>query len=78
MATFIVEPTEPDPATLAITEVLYDPIAANENEIAAGFEDADFEFIEIRNLDSNQPVNLDGLRFTAGIEFNPFRISSRS
>ena len=69
-ATFIVEPTKPSPTSLAITEILYDPIAANENEIAAGFEDADFEFLEVRNLHNTQPVKLAGLRFTEGIEFS--------
>ena len=69
-ATFIVEPTKPSPTSLAITEILYDPIAANENEIAAGFEDADFEFLEVRNLHKTQPVKLAGLRFTEGIEFS--------
>ena len=68
-ATFIVEPAKPTSATLAITEILYQPIAATAQEKAAGFEAADFEFIEIRNLDKTRPIALSGLKFTSGIEF---------
>ncbi|MDE0820174.1 MAG: lamin tail domain-containing protein, partial [Opitutales bacterium] len=68
-ATFIVEPVKPTSATLAITEILYEPTFATAQEKADGFEAADFEFIELRNLDKTKPVNLAGLKFTSGVEF---------
>lgn len=43
---------------LVISEIMYNPP-----------EGADLEFIELRNISTTSPLTLDGLRFTAGINF---------
>ena len=54
---------------LAITEILYHPGPPSAAELAAGYLQAnDFEFIRLTNTGS-QPLNLTGLRFSAGIAF---------
>jgi hypothetical protein len=75
-AVFYVEPLA-GPGDLAVTEIHYHPYRADALEQAAGsalptprvFDDPDdFEFIEIQNI-SPGAVNLDGVRFTEGIDF---------
>ncbi len=68
-AVFIVGPADPTRTTLAITEILYQPALATLQEKAAGFVDSDFEFIELCNLSTEKALNLEGMKFTAGIEF---------
>ena len=59
----------PTAANLAITEIHYHPEPPSEAERAAGFLQAnDFEFIRLTNIGA-QPLNLTGLRFSAGIAF---------
>jgi len=54
---------------LAITELNYNPYQPTPDELLAGFRDKDdFEFVELRNT-SSEPVNLNGVEFTAGIDF---------
>lgn len=57
-------------ATLAISEVMYHPAAPTSTEIQAGFPDQDdFEFIEIFNLSETLTIDLTGLRFVNGIDY---------
>ena len=59
----------PTAANLTITEIHYHPEPANPAERAAGFLQAnDFEFIRVTNIGS-QPLNLTGMRFSAGIVY---------
>lgn len=57
-------------ATLVISELMYHPPAPTAAEAAAGFTDADaFEYISLRNI-GDAPLDLSGLRFSAGISFD--------
>lgn len=55
--------------SLMITEVMYHPTGAVATELANGWTDDDFEYIEVRNV-SALPVDLTDVRFTKGIDFN--------
>jgi hypothetical protein len=59
------------PGSVAITEINYNPSDPSAAELAinANFTADDFEFIELRNI-SNQPIELTGAKFTAGITFS--------
>ncbi len=55
---------------LVISEIMYHPAAPSDAEAAAGFTNQDdFEFLELHNV-SNGPVDLAGVRFTRGIDFD--------
>ncbi|MEZ5325570.1 MAG: lamin tail domain-containing protein [Verrucomicrobiales bacterium] len=66
-------PAEPDlvrlRADLVISEIMYDPASPSAAEMAAGFEAADFEFVELHNRGEGD-VDLASLRFTKGIDFD--------
>ena len=69
-ASFTVEAIPADSTNLAIVEMLYNPIGATTAEALAGFNDGDmFEFLRIQNT-GTQNVDLDRVRFTAGINFD--------
>ncbi len=53
---------------LVISEILYAPGPPNTAEQALGFAASDFEYIELRNT-SSEPLDLTGVRFTAGADF---------
>ena len=53
------------PPSLRITEVMYHPTPGPPG---SPFMDDDFEFLELRNV-GLEPIDLRGMRFTAGIEF---------
>ncbi len=56
---------------LRVTELHYHPAAPTAAEVGAGFVDQDeFEFIELRNTSEDTALDLDGVRFTAGIAFD--------
>ncbi|MEX2142608.1 MAG: lamin tail domain-containing protein [Pirellulales bacterium] len=59
------------PGSVAIAEINYNPANPSTAELAinANFVADDFEFIELRNI-SNQPIELTGTKFTAGITFS--------
>lgn len=57
-----------DLGSLVVSEVSYNPGAATAQEIA-GFGSDDFEWIEVKNV-SDAPVNMSGVRFTKGINFD--------
>ena len=54
---------------LRITEINYHPAAPTEAERAAGYEESDFEFIELQNT-GNTVLDMSQLRFTKGINFD--------
>ena len=54
---------------LVISEVMYHPLDVTENEAAQGFEESDFEYIELWNR-GNTIIDLANLRFTKGIDFD--------
>ena len=54
---------------LMITEVMYHPDDTTALERAAGFSEADFEFIELQNIGTNILILTD-LRFTKGVDFD--------
>ena len=56
-------------AHLRVTEVMYNPPPATLAEQAAGFTDQDFEYIELFNT-GTQPLNLSGVHFTTGLDFD--------
>jgi hypothetical protein len=66
-------PSEPDltsiRANLVISEIMYDPAAPSASELAAGFEAADFEWVELRHR-GDAAIDLAPLRFTKGIDFD--------
>ena len=51
---------------LRVTELMYHPDAVAGNTNVA----EEFEYIELTNISTNQSVNLSGVRFVAGIEFD--------
>lgn len=59
-----------DASQLAITEINFNPHPPTDAELAVdpGFNNDDFEFIEVKNL-GGHAVDLSGIRFTGGIEF---------
>ena len=55
---------------LVVSELMYNPGPASAAEIAAGHDDSeDFEFLELFNA-GNTTLNLEGVRFIEGIEFD--------
>ncbi len=69
-ATFLYESAPPTSGNLAISEILYQPAPLTPAEITAGLVDSEkLEFLELRNR-SHQSLNLAGLRFSNGIEFD--------
>ncbi len=55
--------------SLRVTELNYHPADATAAEVALGFsENSDFEFVELQNI-GPQTLDLTGVRFTDGIEF---------
>jgi hypothetical protein len=69
-ATYLLDTDAATSANLAITEIMYHPADPTPAEISAGFTDADdFEFVELMNI-SNRTIDLDGLYFYGGIDFD--------
>lgn len=62
---------------LAISEIMYAPVPASQEEIAKGYSDADFEYIELANL-AGTSLDLTHLRFTKGIEYDFAKASTKT
>lgn len=56
--------------TLMVTEVMYHPAAPSPAEAAAGFVEADFEFIELQNVSTSLTLDLTNVRLTKGVDFD--------
>lgn len=57
-------------SSIRMTEIMFNPAAPTESEVAAGFVDNDdFEFLEVQNTGQGT-VDLNGHEFTAGIDFH--------
>lgn len=54
---------------LVISELMYHPAPATEAELAAGFDESDFEFIELYNR-GDEALDLTNVRFTKGVDFD--------
>ena len=55
---------------LAVSEIMYHPADPSEDELAAGWFDAEvFEFIELINLSDEFSVDLGGIEFSEGIRY---------
>lgn len=54
--------------SLVISEIMYHPKPATSAELAAGFGDEDFEYLEIKNT-SAYSVDLSDVGFTTGVRF---------
>jgi hypothetical protein len=52
---------------LQLTEIMYNPPAASPDEVAAGFGNDDFEFLELTNT-GNEPLDLTNVRFVQGVD----------
>ncbi|MCP4846798.1 MAG: hypothetical protein GY899_02490 [Verrucomicrobiaceae bacterium] len=69
-ADFTVDTIPAGNANLAVVEMLYNPAGANDEEADSGFTDGDqFEFIQLKNI-GQQAIDLHGVRFTDGINFD--------
>lgn len=69
-ATFAPEAVPASAANLVIAELMYHPPHATSSELAAGYHNADdFEFARLQNIGPT-PIDLTGVRFTAGITFD--------
>lgn len=56
---------------LRIAGIQYNPAAASDSEKAAGFDNNDdFEYIVLRNTSADQTLDLTGVRFTEGVQFD--------
>ncbi len=56
------------PPDLRVTEVMFNPAPADVGAGEGSFDNDEFEFIEIQNT-GNTPIDLSGLQFTDGIDF---------
>jgi hypothetical protein len=56
--------------TLMVTEVMYHPAAPSPAEIAAGFVENDFEYLELQNVSSSLTLDLGSVRLTKGVDFD--------
>lgn len=56
-------------SSLVFSEIMFNPPAPSGDELTVSSENDDFEFIEVRNV-SNQTIDLTGVRFTKGIDFD--------
>ena len=54
---------------LRITELHYHPSPPTAGELANGWDDSDFEFVELQNIGASA-VDLTNVRFTKGIDFD--------
>lgn len=69
-ARFTIDSVPATSQNLAIAEILYNPIGANQSEVDAGFDDGDFfEFIRLENF-SQENIDLNSVRFTDGVIFD--------
>ncbi len=56
-------------AALVVSEINYNPAPVTQAEFDAGYSSDDFEWVEVKNI-SAQPVDMTGVRFTKGIDFD--------
>ena len=56
--------------TLMVTEIMYHPAAPGPADIADGFVESDFEFIELQNVSGSLTLDLSGVRLTKGVDFD--------
>lgn len=76
-ATFIVDALPADASNLVVSEINYRPGEPTQDEVAAGFANrSDFEFVELRNINPTRSIDLSGVSFTDGIQFD-FDLDSR-
>ncbi len=57
---------------LRVSEIMYNAIGANQQELAAdnSLAGEDFEYVELVNISATDTIDLSGVRFTNGIEFD--------
>ena len=55
---------------LRISEIHYNPADPSGSEIAAGYDNDDFEFIEIYNPSTTGAINLNGVQLADGVQYN--------
>ena len=65
---FLVGHLRPDRENLVVSELMYQPAPATDEEVLAGFKKSDFEYIELLNIGA-APIGLDDLFFIEGINF---------
>ncbi|MDG2122386.1 MAG: lamin tail domain-containing protein, partial [Verrucomicrobiales bacterium] len=69
-AEFLVGAEPAGPGNLVVSELSYRPAGPSAEELAAGYNRrSDFEFIELLNVGAS-PIDLTGVEFSAGIDFN--------
>jgi hypothetical protein len=56
-------------SSLVVAEFMYHPTDASPAEKALGFSNSDFEWLELRNV-GTEDLDLTGVRFTKGIDFD--------
>jgi len=57
--------------SLVISEIMYNPSPPTAAELKAGFTDGDeFEYVEVKNVHPSDTIDLGGVRFTKGIDFD--------
>ena len=56
-------------AALVVTEMNYNPAPITPAEFSAGYSSDDFEWVEVKNI-SALPIDMTGVRFTKGIDFD--------
>ena len=70
-ATYTIDTVPASATNLVISEMNYNPANPSAAESAAGFLQASvFEYIELQNINPAQTVDLTGVSFTEGINFN--------
>lgn len=56
-------------SSLVVSEIMYHPTPATPGEIGQGWEEDDFEYVEVRNVGA-LPVDLTDVGFTKGVNFD--------
>ncbi len=57
-------------SNLMISEIMYHPGSPTLAEVNAGFEESDFEYLELQNISETITLDLSDVRFTKGVDFD--------
>ena len=70
-AGFIVDALLADASNLVVSEINYRPGEPTAAEVTAGYTDrSNFEFLELQNIHGTRSIDLSGVSFSAGIDFD--------
>jgi hypothetical protein len=68
-AEFLRNTVQPSAQNLVVSEIMYHPVDPSDEELGFGFDDGDFEYLQLMNI-TNAPLDLAGLNIAGGIAFD--------